>query len=135
MSLRYASEARHNFNTTTSASTINAIPAIVGYRIFVYRLLITVSVAATFKLQDTAGNDMSQAFQLGATGGIALDVPFNYDPWWYTGQPLLQGQASGQQGGLATVAGSIQQGQGLGINFIVSGSPTVGWDIWWDAHA
>lgn len=135
MSLRYASEAKHNFNTTASATTINAIVAQAGFRVFIYRLIVSVSVAATFKLQDTGGNDMSQAFQLGATGGLSLDVPFNLDPWWYTGQPLLQGAASAQQGGLATVTGSIQQGQGLGVNFIVTGTtPTVGWDVWWDYH-
>lgn len=135
MSLRYASEARHNFNTTAAATTINAIVAQSGFRVFIYRLLVTFSVAGTFKIQDTSANDMSQAFQFGATGGTALDVPFNLDPWWYTGQALLQGAASAQQGGLATVAGSIQQGQGLGVNFICTGGATVGWDVWWDYHA
>lgn len=139
MSLKYHSEARHNFNTTAAAATINAVAAIAGNRIFVYRLLVTSSIAATFKLQDTSGNDMSQAFQLGATGGVALDVPFNYDPWWFTGMQFPQGAAgvgSAQQGGLtgANLSGQVQQGQGLGINFIVTGGPTLGWDIWWDAH-
>jgi hypothetical protein len=134
VSLRFASECRHNFNTTAAAATVNAIVAAPGQRVFVYRLLITSSIASTFKLQDTGGNDLSQTFQLGITGGVALDVPFNLDPWWYTGQPLLQGAASAQQGGLGTVSGSIQQGQNLGINFIVTGGPTLGWDIWWDYH-
>ena len=119
MSLRNMSEAQHAFGTTTTAATINALPAVPGKRLFVYRLLITVSIASTLKLQDTGTNDISQAFQLGATGGIALDVPFNFDPWWYTGQ----GQS-----------GQPLVGQGLGINFIVTQTPTVGWDIWWDAH-
>lgn len=120
MSLRYGSEALHTFGTTTSATTINALAAVAGRRLFVYRLIVTVSVACTFKLQDTNSNDMSQAFQLAATGGIALDVPFNYDPWWFTGQGL---------------AGAPLVGQGAGINFIVVGTtPTVGWDVWWDSH-
>lgn len=119
MSLRYGSEARHSFGTTASATTINALAAITGFRLFVYRLLVTTSVACTFKLQDTGSTDMSQAFQLAVNGGIALDVPFNQDPWWFTGQ-----------GGTTPLAG-----QGLGINFIVVGTtPTIGWDIWWDAH-
>jgi hypothetical protein len=122
MSLRYASECRHNFGTTPTAATINAIAAVPGNRIFVYRLLITTSAAGTLKLQDTTAVDMSQAFQLLATlgGGVALDVPFNNDPWWFTGQEI---------------AGAPLVGQGRGINFIVTGTPTVGWDIWWDAHA
>jgi hypothetical protein len=119
VSLRYGSEAQHAFGTTTTASTINALAGITGKRLFVYRLLITTSITATFQLQDTQSNNMSQAFQLGATGGIALDVPFNYDPWWFTGQGL---------------SGAPLIGQGYGINFIVTGSPTLGWDIWWDAH-
>jgi hypothetical protein len=121
MSLRHASEAQHSFGTTVAAATINALPAVAGRRLFVYRLLITTSLAATFKLQDTAANDMSQAFQLAATGGIALDVPFNYDPWWFTGQGQVQ-------------PGNPYFGIGVGINFIVTGAPTLGWDIWWDAH-
>lgn len=119
MSLRYGSEAQHTFGTTATAATVNALAAVTGKRLFVYRLLITTSIAATLKLQDTNSNDMSQAFQLAATGGVALDVPFNYDPWWFTGQGL---------------AGAPLAGVGAGINFIVTGSPTLGWDIWWDAH-
>jgi hypothetical protein len=141
MSLRYGSEARHNFNTNAAPTTINAILPIPGLRIFVYRLLITAGTVttppATLKLQDTSANDMSQAFQLTSEGGIALDVPFNLDPWWFTGQALIQGAATAQQGGLtgAALTGNIVQGQGLGINFIVTGAPSaLGWDIWWDAH-
>jgi hypothetical protein len=119
VSLKYGSECQHNFGTTPTAATVNAIAGIPGKRIFVYRLVVTTSIASTLKLQDTGSNDMSQTFQLGQTGGIALDVPFNLDPWWFTGQ----GNAA------APFAG-----QGLGINFIVTITPTLGWDIWWDAH-
>lgn len=123
MSLRHASECQHSFGTTPTAATVNAVAAVTGKRLFVYRLLITTSVASTLKLQDTASNDMSQAFQLLAAtgGGVALDVPFNNDPWWFTGQ----GQVT---------PGNPYFGIGVGINFIVTGTPTLGWDIWWDAH-
>lgn len=121
MSLRYASECRHSFGTTPTAATINAVAGIAGFRIFVYRLLITTGAATTLKLQDTTAVDMSQAFQFPAAtgGGLALDVPFNNDPWWFTGQEI---------------AGAPNIGQGRGINFISSVAVTVGWDIWWDAH-
>lgn len=134
MSLRYGSEARHNFNNTTG-TTINAIVGVPGQRVFIYRFIATVSAACLLQLQDTNSNVMSQSFNLAATGGISLDVPFNLDPWWFTGQWLLQNQAAGQQGGLSNPTGVIQQGQGLGVNIILSTSVTTGWDIWYDYHA
>ena len=145
MSLKHLSEAKHNFNTTATAATINAILPIPGQRIFIYRMILTTSVACTVVLQDTitnanAGNNMSQIFQLGATGGVSLDVPFNYDPWWFTGQQYMQFQDSAhvlaaQQGGITALAAGPGFGAGLGVNLIVTSTPTLGWDIWWDSGA
>jgi hypothetical protein len=121
MSLRYASEAQHNFGSLIATGTLLA--AVTGRRLFIYRLLLTVtdtSGATTVQLQDTASNNMSQAFQFVTGGGLALDVPFNNDPWWFTGQGL---------------AGAPLVGQGLGINAVITGSGSVvNFDVWWDSH-
>jgi hypothetical protein len=145
VSLRSLSEAQHNFNTLTtqaSGTPFVMIAPVAGRRLCVYRLIATVSAACQFNLQDTFStpNVMTQLFQLGATGGISLDVPFNYDPWWYTGQvavSLQAGIAAAQQGGTVNPAGLLQVGYGLGVNGVITWSttqPIIGWDIWWDYH-
>jgi hypothetical protein len=145
VSLRSLSEARHNFSaptfSATAATPFVMVAPIPGFRICVYRLIVTVGVATIFYLQDTYStpNYMTGGFNLGATGGVSLDVPFNYDPWWYTGQVFLNfagGAASAQQGGNTPPTNPlpVQYGQGLGVNGVMIAGGAMSWDIWWDAH-
>ena len=116
MSLKDRSEAQHLFGNFTGllpvASPNNFIipaPPSGVKRTAIYRLLVTVGAATVLTVQSSDGTNvvaLSQGFNLGVTGGIALDVPFNYDPWWIGGN-------------------------GLGVTLASSISVTVGWDIWW----
>jgi hypothetical protein len=145
VSLKSLSEAQHNFSgpafSAASGTPFTMVSAVPGRRICVYRMIITVASATTFWLADNAAAGpfpITQQFQLGITGGVSLDVPFNFDPWWYTGQQflnLLGGATAAQQGGVATTnAGLAQAGQGLAITGNVGTTSVMGWDIWWDAH-
>jgi hypothetical protein len=98
----------HAFGTTTG-TTIPVVAATVvptGQRVGIYRMLVTLSAAATLTVQDTSGTTLSQAFQLPANGSIALDVSANGDAWWQA-QP------------------------NLGLQFLLSASATCGFDVWW----
>lgn len=109
MSLRDFSEALHAFSAGAPSATTPqvAVAASPGQRVKVYRLLLTLAgTAGTVQLTDTSGTAISQAFQLGITGGVSLDVPFNYDPWWVTGL-------------------------GVGVQFVITGAGTLAWDIWY----
>ena len=108
MSVRGRPELLHAFGTTTG-TTIAVIPAAsvpAGQKCGVYRMLVTLSAAATLTIQDTSSATLSQAFQLPANGSIALDVSDNGDPWW-------------------------QASAGLGLQFLLSGPATCGFDVWW----
>ena len=108
MSLKDFSEALHVFSPTNSATTPQvALTAIPFQRVKVYRLILTLAgTAGTVQLQDTNAVALSHAFQLGITGGISLDVPFNYDPWWVTVPSV-------------------------GFQFAITGGGTLGWDLWY----
>ena len=108
MSLKDFIEALHVFSPTVSASTPQvALAAVPFQRVKVYRLILTLAgTAGTVQLQDTTGAALSHPFQLGITGGISLDVPFNYDPWWVTNPSV-------------------------GFQFVITGAGTLGWDLWY----
>lgn len=109
----------HSFGTVTGTTigVINAFgssafagqPAVpaANQKWGIYRMLVTLSAAATVTIQDTVPTSLSQAFQLPANGSIALDVSGNGDPWW---------QASAN---------------GLGGQLLLSASVTCGFDVWW----
>lgn len=108
MSLRDFSEALHVFASANSATTPAPVLAAVPFqRVKVYRVILTLAgTAGTVQLQDTTGAALSHPFQLGITGGISLDVPFNYDPWWVTNPSV-------------------------GIQWAITGGGTLGWDVWY----
>ena len=108
MSLKDFSEALHTFSAAVSAATPQvALTAVPLQRVKVYRLIITLAgTAGTVQLQDTTGAAISAPFQLGITGGVSLDVPFNYDPWWVTNPSV-------------------------GLQFAITGAGTLGWDLWY----
>jgi hypothetical protein len=109
------SAVQHAFGTVTgttitvlsAANFIAVFPA--SYRWAIYRLAVTVGAApGTLTIQDTVPTSLSQAFQLAANGSIVLDMPVNGDFWWQTANP------------------------GTGIQFTMSASTTVGFDVWWN---
>ena len=85
--LRFRSEAFKSATVSFPAATTVFLAAsqVVGIqRAGIYRLILSgnLTTAATFKFQDTGGNDISAVYNLAANGLFILDIPINGDPWW-----------------------------------------------------
>ena len=107
MPLRSISECAHAIISSAAGGTIPAIPAVAGNSVNLYRMLLTIAGAASVAIQDTNGNNLSQAFTFPASGGaITLDTQINGDPWF-------------------------SASMGLGMQLLVSAAVQINVDIWY----
>ena len=107
MSLKTLSECLHAFSATAvSTGTINAIAAVSGKRVSLYRVILIIgSPGVTVQFNDSVAGQISQPFQLAANGALVLDTQANYDPWFLTGA-------------------------GGGLNIVQSGTTPITYDLW-----
>jgi len=116
MSLKYRPETTHLKGSGTVATVaVLAASAVGAFQfIHIFMMIFTVSAAGVVTMQDTAGNALSQPFQLGANSGLTIDIPFTTEPWF------------------STRDNTSPPTPGVGLQFLQGTSAnTIAWDIWY----
>lgn len=106
MSVLSQLQTSHVFGTTAVATTV-IVPAVVNQHVAVHRVVLTLGATAVLvTLRDTAGNPISQAFQLTANDAMVLDMHWPGEPWFVTAN-------------------------NLGLQLFQSGTTTINYDFWY----